>query len=104
MILLLVGGLSASTAVSGTISSSTTWGLAGSPYVLTGNVVVSGGALPVLTIEAGVTVLFNANAALIIGHASSASVPGGLVVNGNSESPVLFSSSQPIHSPGDWSC
>ncbi len=101
--LCFVGWLSASTAISGNITASATWDLAGSPYILTGNVTVSGSALPVITIDAGVTVLFNTGAALIIGHGSSASYAGGLVVNGNSEYPVVFSSNQAVPAPGDWS-
>ncbi|MBT6170729.1 MAG: hypothetical protein HOH98_08300, partial [Flavobacteriaceae bacterium] len=45
------------TDVSGTISSNTTWGTSGSPYTVTGNVLVANGVT--LSIEAGVTVKVN---------------------------------------------
>ncbi|MBI4684990.1 MAG: right-handed parallel beta-helix repeat-containing protein [Nitrospirae bacterium] len=45
---------SADTLVSGTISSDTTWTLANSPYVVTGNITINSGVT--LTIESGVTV------------------------------------------------
>ena len=45
------------TDVSGTISSNTTWSLANSPYVVTGNILVNSGVT--LTIEAGVTIKFD---------------------------------------------
>ena len=59
--LLLTVNLSHSqTDVSGAISSDTTWGTSGSPYTVTGNVLVSSGVT--LTIEAGVTVKVSSSA------------------------------------------
>ena len=52
--LLFVGFAYSQTDVSGAISSDTTWGTSGSPYTVTGNVLVASGVT--LTIEAGVTV------------------------------------------------
>ncbi|MEG8948172.1 hypothetical protein, partial [Rosettibacter firmus] len=46
--------LDAQTNISGNISANTTWTKSGSPYILTGNVWVIGGAT--LTIESGVQV------------------------------------------------
>jgi hypothetical protein len=53
----LSSSASASTPVSGTIATNTTWTLSGSPYVLTGDVLVKAGAT--LTIEPGVVVKLN---------------------------------------------
>jgi len=93
------GGL---TNISGTVSSSQTWDPAGSPYILSGTVTVTGYSLPVVTIEPGVQVLFNPGAELVIGYASNSNNRGGIIVNGSSEAPVLFSANQPEPEPGDW--
>ena len=58
------------TDVSGNISSNTTWSLANSPYVVTGNILVASGVT--LTIEAGVTVKFSLDKYMkILVHPSS---------------------------------
>lgn len=54
---LFVSVYSLPTPVSGTISADETWNLAGSPYIVTGNITVGGGVT--LTIEAGVQVKFD---------------------------------------------
>jgi hypothetical protein len=71
---------SASTTVSGRIESDATWTKAGSPYILTGNVLVSKGVT--LTIEAGVTV--NLNDYLMM-------VNGTLIGKGTSSDKIQFS-------------
>lgn len=76
----------ADTPVSGVISTNTTWTLAGSPYVVTGQVFVEGASTPVLTIQAGVTVKFNSIAELFISY----NAPGVLQAVGTSASPILF--------------
>ena len=55
------------TDVSGVINTDTTWNLAGSPYIVTGDVSVKGAATPTLTIEPGVEVRFTQNTGLYIG-------------------------------------
>jgi len=69
LLLLLLSQTSAfaATNVSGTISTNTTWTLAGSPYIVTASVHVNSSSGPVLTIEPGVTVKFSNNTGLTIG-------------------------------------
>lgn len=100
--LLLITQLAADTAISGTISSSQTWTLAGSPYIITGSVTVNGPAQPIITIQAGVQVRFNAGAGIILGNANWNSERGGMVVNGSEASPVLFTANLDSPSPGWW--
>ena len=70
----------------GTISTDTTWTLAGSPYTVTGNLAVVGtdgaDAITTLTIQPGVEVRFNAAIQLQIGGTVAGS-PGRLVADGN---------------------
>lgn len=58
---LLQNAAIADTNVGGNITTNTTWTLAGSPYIATKDIYVSGSGAPVLTIELGVTVKFNQN-------------------------------------------
>lgn len=88
--------------VSGNITSSATWGIDyPSPdgvYIVTGNVQVFGAGVT-LTIEAGVEVRFNQNRRLLIGNGGTY---GRLLVEGTSESPVMFTSNQTTPSKGYW--
>ncbi len=77
--LLLVANVNASTPVSGTIASDTTWTKANSPYMLTGTVTVNSGVT--LTIEPGVTVDFNLY---------SLQVSGTLNARGTSDNQIIF--------------
>jgi hypothetical protein len=72
--------------------ASTTWDVAGSPYVVTGEVAVPIGG--VLTIEAGVTVSFEA------GHAMW--VNGALFAVGTPEGIITFTSANAVPAKGDW--
>ncbi|TWT85199.1 Inner spore coat protein H [Posidoniimonas polymericola] len=62
------------TAVSGVISTDTTWTVAAGPYVVTGDLTVSGGTL---TIEPGTTVFFNPGVGLTVSGAGRVVAVGG---------------------------
>jgi parallel beta-helix repeat protein len=94
----------AQTSVGGSITSSTTWMVAGSPYIVTATVTVQNNAT--LTIQAGVVVRFNSGTSLTV----AAGPPGGyLVCQGTTSSPVIFTSYRDSNyggsggaQPGDW--
>ncbi len=81
------------TPVSGAISAPTTWLLADSPYIVSGIVSVEGSG--VLTIEAGVEVLFDADAELQVNS-------GPLSVLGTAAQPVTFRGNSATLSRGFW--
>jgi flagellar hook assembly protein FlgD len=80
-----------------TITTNTTWTLAGSPYIVTGIVFVQGSATPVLTIEPGVTVQFTASGALNMNYTA----PGVLQAVGTPAAPILFTSTGGT-APSSW--
>lgn len=92
LLLVPVGLASNGTHVSGTISASTTWTLAGSPYVVDGNVTVAAGVT--LTIDPGVVVKFN-------GQFRQMVVNGTLKAVGTAAQPVVFTSIQDDSVGGD---
>ncbi|MGL4229744.1 MAG: hypothetical protein ACRCWJ_00120, partial [Casimicrobium sp.] len=87
------------TAVSGDISSSTTWTKANSPYLVTADVTVNNSAT--LTIEAGTTVRFQSSTRLRI-------LSGALRAIGTSSERIVFTSAKDAAgattpaAPGDW--
>src|SRR5258705_851831 len=82
----------AQTNVSGFINANTTWNLAGSPYIVVGNALLSHGYT--LTIEPGVIVKFNDSTAL--------QIDGELIAIGTANQRITFTSNQPVPAPGDW--
>ena len=82
----------AGTAVSGYISKNTRWNTAGSPYIVTGNIIVTKKAT--LYIDSGVVVKFN--------KSKSIQVSGTIRAIGSNGNPVTFTSNLSKPSPGDW--
>ena len=82
-----------------TADVNTTWKKVGVPYILSGYVYVekNGTPTPVLTIEAGTTVKFNAGIILAIGN----SYAGSLSAVGTSVSPITFTANGST-TPGFW--
>ncbi|MEW6079368.1 MAG: right-handed parallel beta-helix repeat-containing protein [Thermodesulfobacteriota bacterium] len=87
----------AATNVSGNITASTTWTVAGSPYIVTGNVTVRNSA--VLTIAPGATVKFNAGTGLYVSYST---YTGAIYAVGTQENPITFTSNAANPAPGDW--
>jgi Secretion system C-terminal sorting domain len=87
-----LANLNAQTNVSGFINANTTWTLAGSPYIVVGNALLSQGFT--LTIDPGVVVKFNSNNAL--------QIDGQLIAIGTPTQRIVFTSNQTSPQPGDW--
>src|SRR5215204_3633586 len=77
----------AQTNVSGFISSNTSWNIAGSPYIVIGNIVLTQGAT--LTIEPGVEIRFNTDMTL--------NIEGELIAIGTPQNIITFTSNQGNH-------
>jgi hypothetical protein len=89
---LALASAKAQTNISGFININTTWNLAGSPYIVVGNTLLSQGYT--LTIDPGVVVKFNDSCAL--------QIDGELHAIGTANQRITFTSNQPIPAPGDW--
>lgn len=88
IILIFISGIAFSqTNVSGVIGANTTWNIAGSPYIVTGDITVNNGVT--LTVDANVQVKFNS--------ARRMTVLGAL----NATS-ATFTSNQAVPAPNDW--
>jgi len=98
------------TNVSGAITQNTTWTLAGSPFIVTGDVTVQysshNSATATLAIEPGVEVRFDPGTGLYIGnyryYYGARHHYGALSAQGTIASPVTFTSNATTPSPGDW--
>jgi len=101
----------AETLVSGNITQNTTWTLAGSPYIVIGDVTVrystKNSATAILTVEPGVEIRFEPGTGLYIGYyIHHAYFPqhfyGALAAQGTAQAPIVFTSNAPIAAPGNW--
>jgi flagellar hook assembly protein FlgD len=81
-----------------TVTVNTTWKSGGLPFVVSSNVTVGAASTPILTIQAGVTVKFNAGTLLDIGWPG----PGGLQAVGTSSQPITFTANSGSPTPGFW--
>jgi hypothetical protein len=84
---LAVYGIALGTDVTGTIAVNTTWNLAGSPYIVIGDITVNNGVT--LTVDPNVIVKFNSGRRM--------TVLGTLNAN-----TATFTSNQAVPAPGDW--
>ena len=90
----------AQTQVSGGIYQNTTWNLAGSPYLVTGSIVVFPNRT--LTIEPGVQVIFTADMTFNTGNFLYLEIRGTLIANGTPNIPVVFTSTDTTTGFYNW--
>lgn len=97
LLMLLASAVHAQTAVNGPLTANTRWSLAGSPYIVSGDVAIQGGA--VLTIEPGVVVSMAAGARLTVQS-------GGIQAVGTVDKPIQVISDKQRQgatpAAGDW--
>ncbi len=98
--ILASASLFAQTSVSGGIYANTTWNLAGSPYLVTGSIVVFPNRT--LTIEPGVEVIVSADNTFNIGNFIYLEVRGSLIANGTSNAPIVFTSTDTTTGFFNW--
>jgi hypothetical protein len=82
----------------GTVDSSQTWTLVNSPHHVSCDVLVEGGAGPILTLEPGVEIRFDADTGLYVGRNAA----GGLSATGTGDAPIVLDGSSSTD-PGAWS-
>lgn len=91
LLFVYITNVSAQTSVSGGIYQNTTWTLAGSPYLVTGSIVVFPNRT--LTIEPGVEVIVSADYSFNTGNFLYLEVRGSLIANGTINAPIVITSS-----------
>jgi flagellar hook assembly protein FlgD len=94
-------GVSTLELIGQTVARSAVWPNLGLDYVLLGNVLVSGGDAPVLTLHPGVRLRMAAGVSFTVGGNTSTG-PGGLSAVGTAGQKILFTSSSPTPAPGAW--
>ncbi|MFC1885074.1 right-handed parallel beta-helix repeat-containing protein, partial [Thermodesulfobacteriota bacterium] len=92
----------ADTPVNTNITTDTTWDLAGSPYIIQGDIYVAGVGTPTLTIEPGVEVRFDPGTRLVIG--TNSGNYGALIAQGTAQSQIRFTTNDANPAPGQWRC
>ncbi|WNG28592.1 hypothetical protein F0U62_34760 [Cystobacter fuscus] len=88
--------------LTGDVSSTQTWRPQSVPYVLNGNVNVSGidsSTSVTLSLTAGTQLRFGANAEFNVGAGQG---PGNVLVEGTAAAPVLFTADSDSSKPGHW--
>ncbi len=100
VLLFTFGIANCQTSVSGGIYQNTTWTLAGSPYEVTGSIVVFPGKT--LTIEPGCVVKFTADYTFNTGNLIYLEIRGTLVANGTPNIPVVFTSTDTTTGFYNW--
>lgn len=90
----------AQTSVSGGIYQNTTWNLAGSPYLVTGSIVIFPNRT--LTIEPGVEVIVSADYSFNTGNFLYLEVRGSLIANGTLNAPIVITSSDTTNGFYNW--
>jgi len=93
LLVLAASNSHAQTNVSGVISTNTTWTKAGSPYIITNNLLVNSGVT--LTIDPGVTVKFNPTFYL--------KIQGQIIASGTQADSITFTSNNSSPNMGAWS-
>ena len=80
-----------------TVETSATWRTVDTPYIVSGDIYIQGGANPEVTIEDGNELQFDAGIDLYVGYNDD----GMLTINGT-DTGVVFTASDTPRNPGDW--
>jgi hypothetical protein len=81
------------------VVTSATWRNLGAPYQVSGNITIADEALPVVTIEPGITIKLGPNTAITVGEQPHG---GGLRADASGGQQIVFTSSLPNPTRGDW--